>query len=108
MNLKKKFGYRIKELRIANNLTQEQLSEKLDMERSNLAKIEAGNHFPNAENIEKLSNIFNISLSELFTFSHFKEKNELISEIVTELEKFDLSKVQYMYKSVLNIKSVKK
>ena len=77
MNLKKKFGYRIKELRIANNLTQEQLSEKLDMERSNLAKIEAGNHFPNAENIEKLSNIFNISLLNFLLFRILKKKMSL-------------------------------
>ena len=32
-NLKEKLGLRIKELRISNKLTQESLSEKLNMER---------------------------------------------------------------------------
>ena len=106
-NFKTKFGLRIKELQRANKLTQEQLAEKMDMERSNLAKIEAGRHFPSAENIEKFARVFNIDVSELFNFGHFKNKENLIDEIMSALNNFDADKIQYAHKAVMNLKSLK-
>ena len=106
-DFKLKFGLRIKELRLANNLTQEQLAEKLDMERSNLAKIEAGNHFPGSDNLEKFAKVFNIDTFELFEVKHFKSKEVLINEIVSSLNNFDINKIQYVHKAVMNLKNLK-
>ena len=105
-DFKIKFGLRIKELRLSKSLTQEQLAEKLGMERSNLAKIEAGNHFPGSDNLEKILDIFNIEPYELFNIKHFKSKTDLINEIVVNLNDFDMHKVQYIYKSVINLKNI--
>ena len=102
-----KFGLRVKELRLANKFTQEQLAEKLGIERTYLARIETGKHFPGAENIEKLACIFNISTSELFEYNHFKNKENLINEIRTELAAFEIDKIRYVYKSIINLKSLK-
>lgn len=101
-----KLGLRIKELRVANRLTQEVLSEKLNMERSNLARIESGKQFPNPENLEKLSNIFKITADELFYFRHLKSRDELINEILETLNKFEDEKIRYIYKACINLKNV--
>ena len=105
-DFKKNLGLRIRELRIANKYTQEQLAEKVDMERSNLTRIERGNQFPNAENLEKFTKIFNITSNELFDFNHYKDKTDLINEINQALENFDTDRVQFVHKTVMNLKSI--
>ena len=42
---KKSFGRRVKELRLKNGLTQEQLAEMIEVGERNLSKIECGNVF---------------------------------------------------------------
>ncbi len=106
-DFKMKFGMRIKELRLANKLTQEQLAEKIDIERISLARIESGKHFPSAENLEKFAIIFNIEPSELFNMQHFKSRENLIEEIIAALKIFDTGKIQYIHKSVMNLKNLK-
>ena len=103
-DFKTKFGLRIKELRRANGLTQEKLAEEVCMERVNLAKIEGGKQFPNVENLEKFALVFNLEIDELFNFKHQKTKEELIKEINRELSRFSIEKIQYIYKSTMNIK----
>ena len=103
---KTKLGLRIKELRVANKLTQEALSEMLNMERSNLARIESGKQFPNPENLEKLTQIFNITYDELFNFGHLKSRKDLVEEIIDVLNSFDEEKIRYIYKACINLKNV--
>ena len=105
-DLKTKFGLRIKELRISKKLTQEQLSELIGMERTNLTRIESGKHFPSAENIEKLASALKIDINSLFDFGHIKNKQELIDEIINTLKVFNVDKIQFIHKSVINLKSL--
>ncbi len=51
----KEIGKRIKELRSAAKLTQQDLADKTDIQRANIARIEAGNHYPSLETIEKIA-----------------------------------------------------
>lgn len=106
-DFKIKFGLRVKEIRLANKLTQEQLAEKLDIERISLARIESGKHFPSSENLEKFADVLNIELSDLFNMQHFKSKEALIKEILSTLDTFNMDKIQYVYKSVMNLKNLK-
>ncbi len=105
--LKTKFGLRIKELRVSNKLTQEQLAELIGMERTNLTRIEAGKQFPSAENIEKFASVLNTQVDNLFNFGHLKKRQELIEEIIYILKAFDIEKVRFIHKSVTNLKNVK-
>ena len=106
-NLKTKLGLRIKELRTANRYTQEHLAELVGMERTNLTRIEAGKHFPSAENLEKLALALKININDLFSFEHHKRKEELIKEIVKTLDEFEMTKIQYIYISTMNLKKIK-
>lgn len=64
--IKEDFGKRIKELRRKENISQEKFALKIDMDRTYLASVEKGNRNISLENIKKISDGFNISLSELF------------------------------------------
>ena len=54
MNIKKLFGKKIKEKRIALGLTQEILAEKIGISPKSLSQIELGNNFVSAENLEAI------------------------------------------------------
>lgn len=59
-------GARIRELRKANNLSQQKLALMVNVERSYLAKLERGKRNPSIDCIEKIAGGLGVSLSELF------------------------------------------
>lgn len=69
--ISKKLGLRIKELREKQGYTQLKLAEILNMEASNLSKIERGVQIPKEESLEKLAQAFNVNLRDLFDYEHF-------------------------------------
>ena len=66
-----KIGYKLKELRIKHNYTQEQLAEKLYISRQAISRWEQGISLPDYDTLIKLCNLYCISLDELF----FEQKN---------------------------------
>ena len=54
-------GQRIKELRQAENLTQKQLGEKLNVSQDTISLWEIGKSLPSAEDIIRIAKIFNES-----------------------------------------------
>lgn len=64
--IKKKFGDRVRELRLEANLSQEKFALSIDMDRTYLASVENGNRNISLENIAKIANGLNITIEELF------------------------------------------
>ena len=64
------FKEKLKKLRKEQNLTQEQLAEKLNVSRQAITKWETSDGTPDIENLKQISNFFNISIDELI-----KEEN---------------------------------
>lgn len=60
-----KIGDRLKELRIKHNLTQDQLAEKLFVARQTVSKWELGVNEPDIETLQKLAQLFDVSVAEL-------------------------------------------
>lgn len=58
-------GKKIMELRKKNNLSQEELAEKVNVTRQTISKWELGETSPDIKQAKILSNVFNISLDEL-------------------------------------------
>ena len=81
MNIKRELGEKIKRKRKQKGLTQEQLSEMVDISSRNLSNIEVGANFPKAETLEKLLRALDISTEELFANDHIKTNSELIERI---------------------------
>lgn len=63
-----KFGERVKELRKKQGLTQEKLSEMINVDYSYLNQIEAGKKNPSLKLIARLARKLHISLPEFFSF----------------------------------------
>lgn len=64
--LLEEFGKRVKDLRKNIGLSQEKFALKINMDRTYLASVEAGNRNISLRNIEKIADGFDMSISELF------------------------------------------
>ena len=94
MHLKKELGANIRKYRKLNKMTQEKLAELVDVEINSISSIETGKFFPSPDNLVKISNALDISLSDLFTFynsstceSYIEEINKNIAIIQNNKEK---------------------
>lgn len=66
MNIQKAFGFVLKQIREEQKISQEKFALKIEMDRTYYASIEAGKRNVSLINIKKISEGFQISLSELF------------------------------------------
>lgn len=96
--LSKKVGKRIKELREQQNIKQYELAEMLNMEPSNLTRIESGYQMPKEDNISKIAVCLGVQEKDLFDFSETTSKAELIDKITKFLKNSTKEKVEYYYK----------
>ncbi|MBQ8459218.1 helix-turn-helix transcriptional regulator [bacterium] len=103
MDAQKLFGKRIKELRKQNNLTQEQLAEKLGVFQKQIGNIETGTTFTTMANLDKLAKILGVEVQDLFNYNHKKSRNDLIDEINCMINSSSDESVQIVYKIVKDI-----
>ncbi|QYX31966.1 helix-turn-helix domain-containing protein [Sphaerospermopsis torques-reginae] len=61
-----KFGQKIRQERLKQNLSQEELAEKANLHRTYISMIERAEKNITLINIEKISNALGVSISELF------------------------------------------
>ena len=59
------FGEKLKELRKAKSLTQEELAEALYVSRTAVSKWESGRGYPSIDSLKELSRYFSVSIDEL-------------------------------------------
>ena len=64
-----KFCDRLQKVRRENNVTQEQLADKLNVSRQAVSKWESGVAYPDTEKMIQISKLFNVSLDELINDS---------------------------------------
>jgi transcriptional regulator with XRE-family HTH domain len=66
MDIKKKFGKKVKLLRIEKGWSQEKLAFSADLDRTYISSIEKGERNVSITVIEKIAKAFRVSISELF------------------------------------------
>lgn len=66
--IKEQVGKRIKELRLAKNMSQEDFAFKCGLDRTYITSLERGKRNISLINLEKIANAFEMSLSEFFNF----------------------------------------
>lgn len=74
MNIKSQVGKRIRELRIKKDLTQEELSFEVGLDRTYIASVENGKRNISVLNLEKFWIFFELTPCEFFNSKVFKEK----------------------------------
>lgn len=81
------FGNVLKTLRLRNNMTQAQLSQKLDLTKSVISAYETGLRLPSYDVLIHIAQIFNVSTDYLLGLEHPQEidLSGLSSEEVTAL-----------------------
>lgn len=102
-DIKKLLGKRIKELRKAQGISQQQLAELANIDQRNLSHIECGDTFPSRALLE-ISSALNIDLKDLFDFEHLEMTADGMSDYIKNnidyLRKDDLVAVYRMVKSL--------
>ena len=66
MDICKRFGNRVRELRIAQGLSQEALAHKSGLHRTYMGSVERGERNISIINIEKITNALNLPLTNFF------------------------------------------
>ena len=61
------FNEKLQQLRKQNNMTQEQLAEKLYVSRAAVSKWESGKGYPNIESLKAISKLFSVSIDDLMS-----------------------------------------
>ena len=74
--IEERFGERVRELRQAKGLSQEELAFKVGVHRTYLGGIERGERNPSLKNIDSITNALGISLAEFFLFEERKPGTE--------------------------------
>lgn len=87
-DIKKQLGQRIKYLRKLKGLSQEELSEKLDLTARSLGNVETGRYFMSLSNIEKLLDALDIEPYELFVFDKKAPEDIVFADVVKKLERY--------------------
>lgn len=83
-------GERLKNLRLAKGLTQEDVAKKANITRSTISNYENGRRTPHLKDLQKLSKIFNVGL-EYFGVSTIDEIFELIARARTIFNSSDVA-----------------
>ncbi len=97
---KELLGARIKELRKARQLSQEQLSEKINIDSKHLSRIEVGKSYPSLDTLEKIAKALNVEIKDLFEFMHQVRNKELTKNISKLLKEADEKKQRLVLKII--------
>lgn len=90
----KESGMRIKELRIKAGMTQEELSEKLDITKNAYQKIERGANGAKIDTLIELANVFNETLDYIVGGVQTKTVESMIDGLDEKQQKFILKSVE--------------
>lgn len=96
----KLFGKRIKELRKSKQITQEELAEMLGIYQKQVGNIETGTYFTTMPNLEKLAEIFNVEIKDLFDFEHQKTREELLEDINASINTATTDKLRQIHRII--------
>ncbi len=102
MSLSKK----IYELRKANNLSQEQLAEKVNVSRQSISKWESGETIPEIERVIELSKIFNVSTDYLLLSSEVEDLTNRTEQLEKKQEDLKMEVQQQQIKTERILRSL--
>lgn len=108
-NLRKLFGQRLRSIRLAKGLTQEELAEKAGLHATYIGIIERGKQGASLDTIEKLAQALGVKEEKFFSFISrkypIKEKEGLIINLENTLRRQkieDIKKISQICKIFLS------
>lgn len=102
-------GNKIKQYRIKSNLTQESLADKLNISSQSISKWENGITMPDISLLPELSEIFGVTIDELFDLSVDQKLNRIESKLDIEegLSNHDFKEIEAYLKEQASIEEYK-
>ncbi len=95
---RKLLGSRIKELRNARRLSQDQLSEKVGIDAKHLSRIEVGGSYPSLDTLEKIVRALGVEIKDVFEFAHKDADRDVKENIRKLIAEADDSKLRLILK----------
>lgn len=96
--LRRRLGLRIREVRRARGLTQEELAERVGISPRYLSRVEVGQQNPSIQTVAQLATALDIELSELFNFGHLGTEKELRQSLRRLTQERDVAKLRLALK----------
>ncbi|MBR1617613.1 helix-turn-helix transcriptional regulator [bacterium] len=105
MNIKKRLGKRLKEIRQEHNLTQEALAESIEMSVNALSMVERGLNFVSPDLLQKLCKFYNVEPVYFFDFKMpvANKDSEELEIVIAKLKSLNKTDLHYVYKFVNNL-----
>lgn len=102
MNIKEILGSKIKEQRKKRKISQEKFAELIDMTPRQIVRIEQGESFPTAENIEKIASVLGLLPQDLF-FCEVENSDEFYRQEIRKIvESLDTKNLKLTYSIIKN------
>lgn len=98
MDLKQMIGARVKEIRTKRRITQDQLSERMEINPKYLSSIERGKENPTLNTLIKLSQSLEVKLDEIFSFVEISDPDTRKSLILSLLDEANDEELKLAYK----------
>lgn len=97
-------GAKLKTLRKGRSLTQQELSERLELSRATISNYEVGRRNPHLPELKRFAQFYNVGL-DYFGIETKDESFELLSRAksVFHNENIDKSEKERLYKSIMRI-----
>lgn len=104
-NIPNSISQNIKKYRIINNMTQEELAGKLNLDTQYYAQLERGERNFTIEKIIQLCSVFHIGIEDIIEIKPIESKNTdvLMNRLVSELEKMSYTQLAVIEKFVIDI-----
>ena len=90
----KRIGEFLKEQRIKNNLTQDELASKLYVSRYVISKWERGIRIPSTDYLTKLSTILNVNVTDILNGGIVN--NENLNKVTIDIIKYQDKKIKHL------------
>lgn len=74
------FPTRVRQLRLQSKMTQEELGKKINVTKVSISGYENGNRSPDMETLQKLSEVFDVSIDYLTGKSNYRNEKELLNK----------------------------
>ncbi|WP_158947463.1 helix-turn-helix domain-containing protein [Pseudodesulfovibrio cashew] len=101
--LKVRLGSRIRELRIAQNLSQDSLAERFGSSGKYLGEVERGELNVSVEKLLMIAEALEVPIGSLFDNAHLEDRADLIKDIGELLEKADDAEVRLVHRLVSDV-----
>ena len=105
----KKFGQRLKSLRLERNLKQSELAKIIEVSSSTIGMYEQGRRYADLETLKKIANLFDVSTDYLIGRTDIRKFEDFPPEVKRLAELFvgvDGAKAEKLEKILLEVKEL--